>query len=92
MSAENCPFEINTPKEEASETKKKGKYVTFDITLILNDANSPTITQEVKKLDSTNPKQVLVFFQQFDRAVDALGLTAGAPRFRLIKSSACRRP
>jgi hypothetical protein len=86
MSAENCPFEIiRSDEKDVSSEKKKDKYVSFEVKLG-DGEDDPTVSQEFRRLDSTNPEDVLLFIENFDELVDTLETDEGAPRFKLIKA------
>lgn len=86
MSAENCPFEIiREDDKEDTRNRKNDRYVSFEIKIGEED-DAPTVSQEFKKLDSTNPEDVLLFIEHFDDLVDTLETEEGAPRFKLIKA------
>ena len=86
MYAENCPFEIiRTDEREENRSKHKDRYVTFEVKVGTGDT-APKVLQEFKKLDSTNPEDVLTLIKTFDHLVDTLGTVEGSPRFTLIKA------
>ena len=86
MSAENCPIQILPKQQTPDEAKRKDKFVSFNIPLDPTDPDSIKATHEFRKLDSTDTEDVLTFVENMDDIIVSLGVAAGAPRFRLIRS------
>lgn len=86
MSAENCPFEIiRTDEKDKNRSKHKDGYVTFEIKIGTSE-DAATVSQEFKKLFSTNPEDVLIFIENFDDLVDILATAENSSWFSLIKA------
>ena len=96
MLAHLCPFKIQCSKIDIETYLhcSKDQFVSFDIYLDPTDHDLGKSIIEVKKLDSTNAKDLFHFLKIFDKLVEELTLPEGSPRFRLmccLLTSNCKR-
>jgi hypothetical protein len=84
MSSAYCPFSIFSKKEDPDQVRQKDQYISIDIPLNPSDLNSQKITQEYRKLKSTEFEEVLEFFSSFYDIITTLVLPKGPQSFRMI--------
>ena len=72
MSAEDCPFELIRPDDDDVDVEKKDSFVSFKMLIDPNDAEGQKTTLNVKKLNSSDPEDVLNHLQTFEHLVEQL--------------------
>jgi hypothetical protein len=85
MAAENCPFKIEPKTKVDSDTRCKDCFVSFDVPLDPAAQNPLMATHEFRRLDSTEPEEVLNFVETTVQAVNILNIAEGGPHFRLAQ-------
>jgi transposase InsO family protein len=86
MAAENCPFKVEPRSESDSDTRRKDRFVSFDVPLDPAEPDGLKATHEFRRLDNTEPEDVLTFCETIAQAVITLDLDEGEPRFRLVQA------
>jgi hypothetical protein len=86
VAAENCPFKIEPKSESDSDTHRKDCFISFDVVLDPTARNKLKAIHEFRRLDSTEPEEVLNFIQTVAQAVVTLGVAVGGPRFWLVQA------
>eukprot|EP00957_Ditylum_brightwellii_P085270 6485280-Ditylum_brightwellii.AAC.1 len=72
MSADRCPFSLNS--EMPDDLHRKDLYVSFEVKLDLSDPSSLTASHNVRKLDTNDIEQVLIYVRSFDNIVKKTGV------------------
>jgi hypothetical protein len=86
MAAENCPFKIEPKTEADSDTRRKVHFVSLDVPLDPAARNALMATHEFRRLDSTEPEEVLNFVETIVQAVNILNIAEGGPCFQLAQA------
>jgi hypothetical protein len=74
MAAESCPFKIEPKSKLDSDTRRKDRFVSFDVPLNPGERNGLKATHEFRRLDNTEPEDVLTFFETVAQAVVTLNI------------------
>ena len=86
MAVENCPFSIEPKKESESDTRRKDRFVSFEVLLNSDDEDGLKATHEFRRLDTTELEDVLNFIETLAQAAVILDLGEGEPCFSLTKA------
>jgi len=83
MSAADCPFSVIRPVP-VDDDKNYDSFVKFEVPIDPNAADGLKSTIQLRKLNSDNPEDVLLFFRNYNKLVEDLETPEGEPRFRLF--------
>ena len=77
MAAENCPFTVEPKAESESDSRRKDRFVSFDVPLNPGERIGLKATHKFRRLDNTEPEDVLTFFKTVALAIVTLNIGEG---------------